>query len=78
VTETEFSWLQKRHWKVVGSFSFYDSDSVSGVFLRRGGGWGMVDITFFAACGFEAFLRLPMVEVVEVGCGNARYQKKEM
>jgi hypothetical protein len=23
-TETDFSWLQKRHWKVVGSFSFYE------------------------------------------------------
>jgi hypothetical protein len=22
-TLTDFSWLQKRHWKVVGSFSFY-------------------------------------------------------
>jgi hypothetical protein len=52
-TETEFSWLQKRHWKVVGSFS----DCATGQHTTQA--MGRWTLTFLGPWGFFADLRLP-------------------
>lgn len=74
LTDTELSWLQKRHAKVDGRGSFYETSWRSVTKFPRAG-WSTGETnTFFLGGGFDDFFRFPCIRSTSSGspCTDTR------